>query len=97
MDVRFPLHLHVFLLPSVVVIYVFVVSFADTACFYIILSQESSKRVEQVMSKCWKVWNGGRDPPAENEKAFKRLREKVRLIAFILTPLSMCICPTTSR
>lgn len=41
--------------------------------------QESSKRVEVVMSTCWKVWHGGRDPPAEHEKAFKRLREKVRL------------------
>lgn len=34
--------------------------------------------MEQVMSKCWKVWQGGREPPAEHEKAFKRLREKVR-------------------
>lgn len=40
--------------------------------------QESPKRVEHVMSKCWKVWQGGREPPAEQEKAFKRLREKVR-------------------
>ena len=30
------------------------------------------------MSTCWKVWHGGRDPPAENEKAFRRLREKAR-------------------
>lgn len=29
------------------------------------------------MSTCWKVWHGGRDPPAETEKAFRRLREKV--------------------
>lgn len=42
-------------------------------------AQESSKRVDVVMSKCWKVWHGGRDPPPEHEKAFKKLREKVRL------------------
>lgn len=35
-----------------------------------------------VVSKCWGTWHG-REPPAENEKAFKRLREKVRNYACI--------------
>ncbi|CAM9869163.1 unnamed protein product, partial [Ectocarpus sp. 4 AP-2014] len=52
--------------------------FVGSACLFLAAKvEESSKRVEQVMSKSWKVWNGGRDPPAENEKSFKRLREKV--------------------
>ncbi|CAN0137058.1 unnamed protein product [Pylaiella littoralis] len=52
--------------------------FVGSACLFLAAKvEESSKRVEQVMSKCWKVWHGGRDPPAENEKAFKRLREKI--------------------
>ncbi|CBN74652.1 Cycline T [Ectocarpus siliculosus] len=52
--------------------------FVGSACLFLAAKvEESSKRVEQVMSKSWKVWNGGRDPPAENEKSFKRLREKI--------------------
>ncbi|CAM9477362.1 unnamed protein product, partial [Ectocarpus sp. 12 AP-2014] len=52
--------------------------FVGSACLFLAAKvEESSKRVEQVMSKSWKVWNGGRDPPSENEKSFKRLREKI--------------------
>lgn len=36
--------------------------------------------MELVVSKCWGIWHN-RDPPAEHEKTFKRLREKVRSAA----------------
>ena len=49
--------------------------------------QETPKRIELVMSKCWAVWHS-REPPAEQEKAFKRLREKVR---FCFRMLLLCM------
>ncbi|CAN0471347.1 unnamed protein product, partial [Laminaria digitata] len=51
--------------------------FVGSACLFLAAKvEESPKRVELVMSKCWAVWHS-REPPAEQEKAFKRLREKI--------------------
>ncbi|CAM9516903.1 unnamed protein product [Ascophyllum nodosum] len=51
--------------------------FIGSACLFVASKvEENPKRVEVVMGKCYTVWHG-REPPAEHEKAFKRLREKI--------------------